>query len=93
MVGPCGLAHTRGSTGSRTAGSGVKRVTVEATNTRVVVELLCRARYAGPNAPQSGVMVSWYATLIDTIVDGKVVSEHAYLDPKTFAKTSRQAPA
>ncbi len=61
-------------------------VTVVATDTHVVGELSCRARYVGPGAPEEGVPVHWYATLVDTIDDGKVVSEHVYFDPTAFDK-------
>ncbi|WP_084622748.1 MULTISPECIES: NAD(P)H-binding protein [Nocardioides] len=61
-------------------------VTVVATESHVVGELSCRAQYVGPGAPAEGVPVHWYATLVDTIVDGKVSSEHAYFDPTAFEK-------
>lgn len=61
-------------------------VTIVATDSHVAGELSCRARFVGPGAPADGVLVHWYATLIDTVVDGKVVSEHVYFDPTTFDK-------
>lgn len=67
--------------------------TIVATSTNVVGELLCRARYVGPGAPEGGVPVSWCAALVDTVVDGKVVSEHAYFDPAAFDKAVGQATA
>lgn len=59
-------------------------VTLIANDTNVAGELHCRIQYVGPGAPEGGVPVSWYATLVDTIVDGKIVSEHAYFDPTAF---------
>ena len=68
----------------------VEFVTVVATSTNVVGELLCRARYVGPGAPEEGVPVEWYATLLDTVVDGRVQLEHAYFDPTAFDKAVAQ---
>lgn len=67
--------------------------TLVASSTTVAGELLCRARYVGPGAPESGVPVRWYATLVDTIVDGKVVTEHVYFDPAAFDRAVQQASA
>ena len=61
-------------------------LTLVANETHVVGELLSTARYIGPGAPAGGVLVSWHATLFDTIVDGKISSEKAYFDPSTFEK-------
>lgn len=69
----------------------VELVTVVATSTHVVGELLTRAQYVGPGAPEGGVEVSWYATLVDTVEDGKVLSEHAYFDPTAFDKAVERA--
>lgn len=69
----------------------VELVTVVATSTHVVGELLTRALYVGPGAPEGGVEVSWYATLVDTVEDGKVLSEHAYFDPTAFDKAVERA--
>lgn len=71
----------------------VEFVTLVATSTNVVGELFCRARYVGPDAPGAGVPVSWYATLIDTMLEGKVVTEHAYFDPAAFENAVQQATA
>lgn len=71
----------------------VEFVTLVATSTNVVGELLCRARYVGPGAPEGGVAVSWYATLVDTVLDGRIVSEHVYFDPTAFDKAVAQATA
>jgi Ketosteroid isomerase-related protein len=60
-------------------------------STHVAGELFNRAKYIGPGAPAGGVPVSWYATLVVTIVGGKVVAEHAYYDPTTFEKAVAQA--
>ena len=68
-------------------------VTVVATGSHVVGELSCRARYVGPGAPVEGVPIHWYATLVDTIVDGKVRSEHAYFDPTAFDKAVHRVTA
>jgi uncharacterized protein YbjT (DUF2867 family)/ketosteroid isomerase-like protein len=65
--------------------------TLVANSTNVVGELFCRAEYIGPGAPEGGLLVSWTATLVDTVVDGKVVSEHVYFDPTTFDKAVQQA--
>lgn len=69
----------------------VEITTLVATSTNVAGELLCRARYVGPGAPEAGVPVRWHATLVDTIVNGAVVSEHAYFDPTAFDKAVEQA--
>ncbi|WLW56999.1 NAD(P)H-binding protein [Streptomyces sp. YU58] len=69
----------------------VEFVTLVATSTNVVGELLCRARYVGPGAPEGGVPVRWYATLVDTVMDGRVVSEHVYFDPTAFDKAVARA--
>lgn len=66
-------------------------VTLVASNTHVAGELLCRVQYVGPGAPEGGVPVSWYATLVDTIVGGKIVSEHAFFDPTAFDKAVKGA--
>lgn len=66
-------------------------LTVVANSTNVAGELFTRAQYVGPGAPEGGVPVSWYATLVVAIVDGKVVSEHAYYDPATFENAAAQA--
>ena len=68
-------------------------ITLAATNTNVFGELFCRATYVGPDAPAGGVPVSWYATLVDTVVDGKVVTEHAYFDPTAFDTAVQQVIA
>ncbi|WP_281289212.1 NAD(P)H-binding protein [Leekyejoonella antrihumi] len=68
----------------------VELVTLTASGTNVVGELRCHARYVGPGAPEEGAPVSWYATLIDTVVDGEIVSEHAYFDPATFDRAVQQ---
>lgn len=69
----------------------VQVVTLVATSSHVVGELRTQARYVGPGAPEGGVPVSWYATLIDTIADGKIRSEHAYFDPTAFDKAVEDA--
>ena len=61
-------------------------LTLVANETHVVGELLCTARYIGPGAPAGGVVVSWHATLFETIVEGKISSEKAYFDPSTLEK-------
>lgn len=68
-------------------------VTVVSTDSHVVGELSCRAVYVGPGAPTDGVPVHWYATLVDTVVDGKVTSEHAYFDPTAFANAVQHVTA
>ncbi|WP_158691373.1 NAD(P)H-binding protein [Amycolatopsis nivea] len=68
----------------------VEIVTLVASSANVVGELLCRARYVGTGAPEGGVPVEWYATLVDTIVGRKIVSEHAYFDPTAFDKAVEQ---
>lgn len=71
----------------------VEFVTVVANRTNVVGELRCRARYVGPGAPEGGVPVTWYATLVDTVVDGKVANERVYFDPTVFDTAVKQATA
>ena len=71
----------------------VEILTLVAWGTKVVGELLCRARYVGPGAADGGVAVEWHAALVDTVVAGKVVSEHAYFDPTAFDRAVAQATA
>lgn len=66
-------------------------LTLVATSTHVVGELLCQARYVGPGAPETGVPVKWHAMLVDTIVSGEVVTEHVYFDPTVFDRAVKQA--
>lgn len=66
-------------------------VSLTASSTNVVGELLCRAQYVGPGTPTGGVAISWYATLVDTVVNGKIATEHAYYDPTAFERAAQQA--
>lgn len=62
----------------------VEFLTLVGNSTTVVGELLCRARYLGAGAAPGGVEVTWHATLVDTIANGQVVTEHVYFDPTAF---------
>ncbi len=64
----------------------VEYVNVIASSTAVVGELSVTARYVGEGAPDGGVEISWSVVLIDTIIDGKVSTEHAHFDSQAFAK-------
>ncbi|MBS0475295.1 MAG: nuclear transport factor 2 family protein [Proteobacteria bacterium] len=64
---------------------------IVASSTSVVGELRVTARYVGEGAPKGGVVIAWWVVLIDTIVDGKVTSEHAHFDSVAFAKAVEQA--
>lgn len=68
----------------------VKFVTVVANCTNIVGELRCRANVVGPGTPKGGVPVTWYATLVETVVDGKVVNERVYFDPAAFDMAVKQ---
>ena len=61
-------------------------VNIVASSTAVVGELSCTARYVGAGAPDGGVEITWPVVLIDTIVDGRVSTEHAHFDSQGFAK-------
>lgn len=71
----------------------VEFVNIIASSTAVVGELWCTARYVGEGAPEGGVEISWAVVLIDTIVNGKVSTEHAHFDSQAFAKAIEQAAA
>lgn len=60
---------------------GADVVTLVANETHAIGELLCTGRYIGAGAPDGGIVLRWYATLVDTIVAGKISSERAYFDP------------
>lgn len=64
----------------------VNYVNVIANGVAVAGELLVEARFVGEGAPEGGADISWTVTLVDTIVGGKVSTEHAYFDPQAFAK-------
>lgn len=84
--------HVKGFNALFAAGQvDVEFVAVVANSTNVVGELRCRARYVGPGAPDGGVPVTWYVTLADTVVDGKVVNERVYFDPTAFDTAVKQA--
>ena len=68
----------------------VEFVTLVAGEEAVAGELACSAQYVGPGAPDGGVRVSWHATLVDTIENGRVVTEHAYFDPTVFDQALQQ---
>ncbi|KTE00729.1 hypothetical protein ATE68_15640 [Sphingopyxis sp. H038] len=68
----------------------VDYVNIIASSTSVVGELRAEARYVGEGAPDGGVEISWSVVLIDTIVDGKVSTEHAHFDSLAFAKAIEQ---
>lgn len=69
----------------------VEFMSVVANSTNVIGELLCRAQYVGPGAPEGGVPVTWYVTLADTVVGRKVVNERVYFDPTVFETAVRHA--
>ncbi|MDP3968939.1 MAG: NAD(P)H-binding protein [Nocardioides sp.] len=71
----------------------VEFVTLVANANNVVGELLCQAQYVGPGAPDGGLPVRWHATLVDTIADGRVMTEHVYFDPTAFDQAVQQAAA
>ena len=71
----------------------VEYVNVIASGAAVVGELWVTAKYVGAGAPEGGVTISWSVVLIDTIVDGKVTTEHAHFDSQAFAKAIEQATA
>ncbi len=71
----------------------VEYVNVIASSTAVVGELWVTAKYVGDGAPEGGVTISWSVVLIDTIVDGKVTTEHAHFDSLAFAKAIELATA
>lgn len=64
----------------------VEYANIVASSTAVVGELWVKARYVGEGAPDGGAEISWSVVLIDTIVDGKVSTEHAHFDSLAFAK-------
>ncbi|GAA3299974.1 NAD(P)H-binding protein [Glutamicibacter nicotianae] len=61
-------------------------ITLVANETHVVGELFCTGRYIGTGSPEGGVIISWSATLVETVVEGKICSERAYFDPTIFEK-------
>lgn len=68
----------------------VEYTNIVASSTAVVGELRVKARYVGEGAPNGGAEISWRVVLIDTIVDGKVSTEHAHFDSMAFAKAIEQ---
>lgn len=63
----------------------VEILALVANPTGVVGELRTTARYVGQDAPRDGARISWTATLVDTVVDGRVTTEHVYFDPSSFS--------
>lgn len=75
------------------SGFGAEVITIVANESHVVGELLCTARYIGAGAPEGGIVVSWFATLVERIVDGKISSERVYFDPTFIEKALASASA
>ena len=71
----------------------VQYANIIASGTGVVGELRVTARYVGEGAPDGGAEISWWVVLIDTIVNGKVSTEHAHFDSMAFAKAIEQSNA
>jgi ketosteroid isomerase-like protein len=55
---------------------------VIANETHVCGEFETTARYIGPGSSPEGDVVTWTATLIERVVDGKVKEEHVYVDAR-----------
>ena len=68
----------------------VEFLTLVADERAVAGELACSAQYVGPGAPDGGVQVNWHATLVDTIENGRVITEHGYFDPTVFDQALQQ---
>lgn len=68
----------------------VEYANIVASSKAVVGELRVKARYVGEGAPVGGAEISWDVVLIDTIVEGKVSTEHAHFDSMAFTKAIEQ---